>query len=141
MTVKGPVILLLENDSDDAFFFRRALARLGYTGSVHTADGLTEARDYLERSSTDAQYPRPDLIVCDMKLLGSTGNDFLEWIRTQDAFRAIPVVMLSGSSLPEDRARAMDLGARGFYPKTIEAEQLEGHVRELLKNLPQPKCD
>ena len=140
MQVQRPVILLLENETSDVFFFRRALGRLGYRGSVRTVSGVSAARAYLENREpySDGNYfVRPDLIVCDMKLIASTGNEFLEWIRTQDRFRDIPVVMLSGSSLPEERTRAMNLGARAFYLKTVDITEMEEHVGQLLQNLPE----
>jgi DNA-binding response OmpR family regulator len=139
MRVVRPVILLLENDSNDVFFFRRALGRLGYSGSVRTVTGVSDAREYLEQRgvySDEEYYPRPDLIVCDMKLIASTGNEFLEWVRTQDKFRSIPVVMLSGSSLPTERIRAMDLGARDFFLKTLDVDEMEKLVGNLLRNVP-----
>lgn len=70
-----------------------------------------------------------------MKLIASTGTEFLEWIRTEESFRSIPVVMLSGSSLPAERTRAIDLGAKEFYLKTADIQQMEERMRELLKNL------
>jgi CheY-like chemotaxis protein len=139
MRVLRPVILLLENDSSDVFFFRRALARLGYRGTLRTVTGVSEARSYLEGtgSYTDRDYnPRPDLIVCDMALIGSTGNEFLEWFRVQPAFRDIPVVMLSGSALPSERRRADELGARAFYQKSGDIEELTDRVRSALGYLP-----
>lgn len=139
MRVVRPVILLLENDSNDVFLFRRALARLGYRGTVRTVTGLSEARSYLEGTGSYADHeynPRPDLIVCDMALIGSTGNDFLEWFREQPPFREIPVVMLSGSALPTERTRAAELGARAFYQKTGDIAELTVRVGDALKHLP-----
>jgi two-component system response regulator len=139
MQVLRPVILLLENDASDAFFFRRALGRLGYRGSVRTVTGMSAARSYLQNDEpySDREYfARPDLIVCDMKLIASTGNEFLDWIRRQDEFRGIPIVMLSGSSLPEERTRAMSLGARAFYLKTVDINEMEERVNDLLKTMP-----
>ena len=43
-----PLILLIENDESDVFFFRRALSRLGYRGTVRIVTGVTDARAYLE---------------------------------------------------------------------------------------------
>ncbi len=134
-----PIILLLENDTSDVFFFRRALARLGYQGSVRIATGVTAARNYLEgvgQYEDRSYYPLPDLIVCDMKVFGGTGNQFLEWVRSHDQFRRIPVVMLSGSSLPQERAASLDLGARAFYLKTGDMSEMTERVRDLLGNLP-----
>jgi len=135
-----PIILLLENDINDVFFFRRALGRLGYRGTVRTVTGVNEARSYLEGTGSyqNREYcPRPDLIVCDMKLMASTGNEFLQWIRHQEAFRGIPVVMLSGSSLPAERDVAGQLGARAFFLKTADMNEMTRHVEEILKRLPE----
>lgn len=139
MRVVRPLILLLENDDSDVFLFRRALSHEGFHGTVRVVTGVTDARAYLERRGPyrDATYfPRPDLIVCDMKLIASTGNEFLEWVRTQQAFRDIPVVMLSGSALPDERARALQLGARAFFSKSLDIHDMEKTVRQLLTHVP-----
>src|SRR5688500_12193856 len=122
-----PIILLLENNTNDVFFFRRALARLGYHGSVRIVTGVTDARGYLEGTGQYRDrdyYPIPDLIVCDMKVVGGTGNQFLEWVRAHDQFRKIPVVMLSGSALPAERVASLDLGARSFFLTTGDMEEM-----------------
>jgi DNA-binding response OmpR family regulator len=139
MRILRPVILLLENNTNDVFFFRRALARLGYHGSVRIVTGVSDARSYLEGNGPyrdRSYYPIPDLIVCDMKVFGGTGNQFLEWVRQHDDFRKIPVVMLSGSSLPEERVASMELGARTFLLKTGDMGEMTERVNELLKHLP-----
>jgi two-component system, chemotaxis family, response regulator Rcp1 len=144
MRVERPVILLLENDSNDVFMFRRALARLGYRGSVRAVTGVSEAISYLQHRGSyhDPDYsPRPDLIVCDLKLLHSTGTELLEWIRTQDEFRSIPVVMLSGSALPQDELKARELGAKAFYRKSGEITEMTDCIRELLKHVPPTNGD
>ena len=137
-----PLILLIENDESDVFFFRRALSRLGYRGTVRIVTGVTDARAYLENKGpyTDREYYlRPDLIVSDMKLTGERGTEFLEWLRVQDTLRDIPVVMLSGSSLPEEKGRSHELGARAFYVKSGDIINLTGQVEELLRFLPHKK--
>lgn len=141
MRVERPVILLLENDNADVFMFRRALGRLGYHGTVKTVSGVSEAISYLQHSGeyrNQEHSPRPDLIVCDLKLFASTGTELLQWIRTQDDYRDIPVVMLSGSSLPADRVKAGELGAKAFFLKTGEIAEMTDTMREMLKHLPPP---
>lgn len=138
MEIEKPVILLLENDQADVFFFRRALGRLGYQGTLRVVSGVTEARCYLEGTASfnDREHdPLPDLIVSDMKLLESTGNEFLEWLRHQDAFHAIPVVMLSGSALPEERVRSQQLGAKEFFVKTGDIDEMTDRVGRALSHL------
>jgi CheY-like chemotaxis protein len=142
MRINRPVILLLENDDSDVFMFRRALGRLGYSGSIRPVAGVTSAIQYLENAAPyrDRDYnPKPDLIVCDLKLFASTGSELLQWIRTDDRFRDIPVVMLSGSSLPSDRQRAMSLGAKAFMVKTGDINEATERVQQIFTFLDLPK--
>ena len=39
----------------------------------------------------------PDLIISDIRMPGMRGDDFLEWIKQNELFRHIPVLMLSRS--------------------------------------------
>ena len=138
MEILRPVILLLENDESDVFLFRRALGRLPFNGTVRIVSTVTEARAYLLHTGlfTDSEYyHRPDLIVCDVKLWSGTGLQFLEWIRDQPDFASIPVVMLSGSALPEDKVKAGHLGARAFYTKTGDIEEMTEHMENMLGHI------
>jgi two-component system response regulator len=135
-----PAILLIENDEADIFLFRRALSRLGFDGALRVVCSVSEARDYLDgHGSFDDReyYPLPDLIVCDMHLHGPTGNDFLEWIRTENRFAAIPFVFLSGSFVAADQTKSTELGAGAFYTKSGDIDVLVDRVRSILKFLPQ----
>lgn len=139
MNTEQPVILLLENDTADVFMFRRTLLRLGYQGVIKVVSSVAEAITYLEHSGSHRNpehSPRPDLIVCDLKLASSTGTELLHWIRAQRTFRSIPVVMLSGTSLPPDRVKARELGARDFFLKSSEINEMTERMRKLLTYLP-----
>ena len=132
-------ILLIENDEGDVFLFRRALSRVNYSGSVRVVGSVSEARAYLEGSGAFRDrdyYPLPDLIVSDMNLPGQTGNDFLEWLREDERFNALPLVFLSGSFQPSDKVRSTELGAESFFTKSGDIEKLVERVRNMLKFLP-----
>jgi len=134
-----PVILLIENDEGDVFLFRRALSRLDYSGAVRVVGSVSEARSYLEGTGAFADrgyYPLPDLIVSDMNLAGQTGNDFLSWLREQEAFRHIPFVFLSGSFGPADRLRSTELNPSGFFTKSGDINRMVERVAAMLKFLP-----
>ena len=139
MNAPPPVMLLLENDEADIFLFRRALLRLKFRGTLRVLSSVTEARSYLVgRAPFDDReyYPVPDLIVSDMSLAGETGNDFLRWLRRSEEFSVIPFVFLSGSFLPADQARSVELGTSGFFAKTADMDVMIERVRGILKFLP-----
>ena len=45
---RPPFIRLIENEENDMFFFRRALSRLNFNGTVRLVDSVTEGFDYLK---------------------------------------------------------------------------------------------
>ena len=71
--------------------------------------------------------PAPLLCFLDVKMGRMSGFDVLRWIRCQDAFDAVPVVMLSGSNDPHHPDDAAGLGAQCFakkFPSAIELRRL-----------------
>ncbi len=84
------VMLLVEDDENDAFFVRRNFAKLNFPCAVeHVWDSeaarryLTGAKPYDDRE----KFPLPDLILTDSSLLErNSGLEFLEWVRRQLVF-------------------------------------------------------
>jgi CheY-like chemotaxis protein len=134
-----PLILLLENDENDVFWFRRALTACQFDADIRIVESVVQARDYLAGRGEFGDrfyYRMPDLIVTDFKLQGLTGVEFIRWLKTQHDFKEIPVVMYSGTALPEDRRSALEVGARAFYTKSGEFKQVCEAVDGILKHLP-----
>jgi CheY-like chemotaxis protein len=122
-----PLILLIEDDWGDVILFRRALAKLGFQCDVRTASGVSEARTYMEhaRALPVAAYHRlPQIIISDFKLGANTATEFLQWLRSQPDFAAIPVVMLSGVIAAINKADFAPLNVKHFVPKTADAAAL-----------------
>ena len=137
-----PTILVLEDEENDLFFLRRALATCDFKGSVRVVQNFSQAHDYLEGRGTYANrdyYPLPDLIITDFKMRGPTGVEFLRWLRGQECYAEIPVVMYSGTALPEDKAAALECGALAFYAKSGDFRAVCQSVEGILKHLPQRK--
>lgn len=134
--ITGRTILLLENDENDVFVFRRALVALGYSGQLVVVSSLTQARNYIlgtNEFTNRTAYPIPDLIVADFGLRGETGSDFVQWLLQQPEYLHIPVTFFSGS-LPEAGMR--DLLARFGYPvfkKNVDFHTNTQTVEQILK--------
>ncbi|MBK8482362.1 MAG: response regulator [Proteobacteria bacterium] len=69
-----------------------------------------------------ARSRRPDLVIADLSLQGKNGYDLAAAIKAEDG--AIPVVLLHGSAVPLDSARAMRSGADGELVKPFETQAL-----------------
>ena len=71
-----------------------------------------------------------DLAILDLHMPGASGFSGIE--RTLRRFPATPVVVISGLARAADVARAVELGARGFLPKTLPAEILAAALRVVI---------
>src|SRR5947207_9652434 len=100
MRHKAAAILVADDDENDIFFLRRAIARAGLSNPLFITNDGQEAIDYLEgRPPFDNRvlYPLPVLFLLDLKMPRVNGFDVLLWLATRPVLKEIPVVVLSSS--------------------------------------------
>jgi CheY-like chemotaxis protein len=138
MTQNGMLILLVEDDEHDVFFFRRALAKAGLQLPLRLVVDGEQAVQYLSgegQYSDRAANPLPDIIFLDLKLPYLGGMEVLEYIRKQPALRDVDVIVLTSSPEERDRKRAFELGAKEYLVKPAAPNTL----RQLLTAHASPK--
>lgn len=120
-------ILLVEDSADDSFIFERTLKKSGINSRLFSVSHGTAAVDYLKRSiiEKDPESPRPDIIFLDLKLPQLSGFDVLNWIRGQNFFPPVHVIVLSGSDEVRDQKLSLELGAAEFFTKPISVSDLQ----------------
>ena len=122
-TLQRPLVLLVEDSEDDAFFFRWTLHKCGLECDlVHAADGGAAVR-HLEECLGGAK-PQPDLVFLDLKMPAMSGFEVLGWMRERPFQPTLDVAVLSGSEHATDVERATALGASAYYVKPISVESL-----------------
>lgn len=119
-------ILAVEDNDDDWFFLKRALAKAGAAEGLHCASTGQMALDYFEGRGPFADrklYPLPCLVLLDLKIPEVPGIEVLKWIRSHTAYHSIPVVILSSSTQEVDIDAAYHYGANSYLvkPPNIEA--------------------
>ncbi len=72
----------------------------------------------------------PDLILSDVEMPQIDGWQFLEYVKTDENFGGIPVVMVTSLDLPKYRKRAYDLGASDYIVKPVTTTDLERVCKE-----------
>lgn len=72
---------------------------------------------------------RPDLLVSDIEMPGSTGLDLAEWVRAHAPDTA--VVILTTFARPGYLRRALEAGVKGYLLKETPAEQLADALRRI----------
>jgi DNA-binding NarL/FixJ family response regulator len=103
---------------DDHVLIREALR--GVLIELVSDAAIVDAPDSRRAMRCIEENPDLELILLDLKLPDGSGFDVLAALR--ERYPAISVVMLSASSDRDDIARALELGALGFIPKSAERE-------------------
>jgi CheY-like chemotaxis protein len=115
-------ILLAEDNPGDVLLFREALNNRGLSCNVVVAADGQKAIALLG-DAAGATW-RPDLIVLDVNLPRDNGDAVLRHVRRQTWLQDVPVIMLTSSASPADRATAMDLGATLYLQKPSDLNEL-----------------
>jgi CheY-like chemotaxis protein len=133
-------VLLVDDSADDRMILHHALEghpKLLVVGQARDGD---EAISYLSGDlafADRAKFPFPDLMLLDLKMPKKTGYEVLEWLRLQP-FNHLPVFVISGSLLAEDRERSLKLGALGFHRKPalkVEQDAMFRDIEVALENI------
>lgn len=74
---------------------------------------------------------QPDVIITDINMPKLDGYGFIEGVRSDERYRAVPILVLSTESSAEKKARARDAGATGWIVKPFQAETLIEVVRRV----------
>lgn len=116
-------ILLAEDNPGDVLLFREALKSRAVACDVVVAEDGQKAMALLENPGIDAGL-MPHLIVLDINLPKYNGDVVLRHVRRQPAFNGVPVIVLTSSPSPADRAAALEHGADLYLQKSSNLSEL-----------------
>jgi two-component system response regulator len=126
-------LLLVEDSARDAELILEALelARLA-NEVVHLRDG-EQALDYLFRRGeyagrTDAQ---PALVLLDLKMPKVDGMEVLRQMKSDEALKVIPIVMMTSSREEQDLARSYQLGVNAYVVKPLQFTDFVEAVKQV----------
>ena len=74
-----------------------------------------------------------DIILTDINMPIMDGLKLVKRVRTDEALKGIPIIIITTEGAEEDRQRALALGANAYITKPIQAPQVIAKVKELLK--------
>ena len=117
-----PTILFAEDSEDDRLLIERGFEKAKFPFNLHfVKDGVT-AKEYLRgqgRYADRENFPAPCILLTDLKMPRMDGFELLTWVRSQKAWKKLPVIVVTGSDQTEDWQRAMDLGANSYVVKDL----------------------
>jgi DNA-binding response OmpR family regulator len=77
------------------------------------------------------EVDRPDLILLDVAMSWINGFELCRAMKANSAYKAIPVVFISGRSGESDIETGMACGAADYFVKPLDTARLLDRVREL----------
>ena len=126
------VILVAEDNPDDALIFKMRFKRATLPHMLHMVEDGQKVIDWLSGQgefSNREKHPVPDVILLDLKMPVKTGFEALEWIRSQQQFRGLPVIILSSSDDQRDVKRASEMGATTYFVKSPHLQDVLEYLR------------
>ena len=126
-------VLLADDSENDRALLREALRNHPKLSLIGEARDGAEAIAFLSRARAGvdaAKHPEPDLLLLDLRMPRKNGYEVLEWLR-QQSFKNMLVVVLAGSTLPEDYTKSLALGAHAYYVKFPQREARMEMVRSI----------
>jgi CheY-like chemotaxis protein len=137
-------ILIAEDNDNDLELTVAALAERNLANRLVVVRDGVETLEYLECRGhySGRKSGNPAVILLDIKMPRMDGIEVLEKIKSQTAFRNIPVVMLTSSKEDRDLARTYELGVNAYVVKPVgftefvEAVKQIGAFWALLNELP-----
>jgi len=115
-------VLLIEDDADVLTSTAQALTLAGF---------VVESYVSAERARAQVAFDAPVIVVCDVRLPGMSGTEWLPEIRAIDA--DLPVVLVTGHGDIAMAVRAMRDGAYDFIEKPFTSERLIAIVRHAVE--------
>ena len=113
---------MIDDDADIRRVASLSLARVGKMEVVDANGGLEGVRK--------AAAEKPDAILLDVMMPEMNGIETLRELKTRDATRDIPVIMVTTKSEEEMKRECRQLGAFCFVTKPIDRDELRLRVKE-----------
>ena len=129
-----PIVLMAEDDSDDRFLMDDVFKTNQHQGELRFVVDGEELMEYLLRRGKFADpelAPRPSLILLDLNMPKKDGREALSEIKADPGLTDIPIIVWTTSNLREDRVLCLERGAKAFFTKPNNYEDLKKIVAHL----------
>jgi CheY-like chemotaxis protein len=115
------MLVLAEDNLPDALLVGEAIRIEGLPVELHVVADGEQARDLFQKAVEDPHALQPDVLLLDLNLPRIDGIALLRRLREQAQWKALPVMIITSSDAPADRASAESLGA-SYFRKPVNYE-------------------
>lgn len=124
-------IVIIEDNQDHARILKWAFDQNERRDRLTFFADPQMALDYIASAVRESIF-KPDLILLDLNLPKIDGREVLRTLKSDDASKSIPVVVVSSSDREEDVQQAYFLGANTYISKSLLLNQLTPALKIVL---------
>jgi len=105
------------------------LVSLHLTKSNFKVKGFLNAESFFKFLSSNI----PDLIILDLMLPDADGIEICKYLKSNQEFSSIPVIMLTARADETDKVLGLELGADDYVTKPFSPRELVARVKAVLR--------
>jgi two-component system, chemotaxis family, response regulator Rcp1 len=129
--VRSINILLVEDNLGDIRLTQEALLSSKIPIQLSVVMDGEEALSYLRFEKTYKDVSRPDFVLLDLNIPKKSGHEVLAEIRSDEALRHLPVVVLTTSSAEQDLIRTYNLHVNAYINKPVDFDSFFEIVQKI----------
>jgi CheY-like chemotaxis protein len=141
MSKNDAVILLVEDDRVDIMTVQRAMKKIDITNPLCVARTGVEALGMLRGDGFPRIEPTPSLILLDLNLPKMGGIEFLRELRADPVLKTLPVIVLTSSNEPGDRAAAFEYEVNDYIVKPHTFDEFSDAISMILADWSEENAD
>ena len=122
--------MIVDDDPDDRFFFRRAVEQMGPSYEYYGAQHGVEALEYLGEAQK-----LPDFIFLDLNMPVMGGKECLEELRKDESLKNIPVIIYTTAFYDRSIEAVLNLGAAYYLLKPFDVSKLPEGIETAIKQV------
>lgn len=103
------------------------------TCALNTADFEAVGFEEFQEFHFELKKKVPDLILLDIMLPNKDGMEILKFLKKEDSYKNIPVIMLTAKSAETDKVRGLESGADDYITKPFGVLELLARVKAVLR--------
>ncbi|MCP4116770.1 MAG: ABC transporter substrate-binding protein [Desulfobacteraceae bacterium] len=124
MAVDPKIKILVTDDSGTMrMMFKQMLNKAGFENIVMAVNG--------DDGIAKVQAEEPDLVISDWNMPQKDGLEFLQWLRSQEAYKTLPFIMATAQADKGQQITIMEAGGNGHVPKPFDSNQIKEAIEKV----------
>ncbi|MEO6229638.1 MAG: response regulator [Ferruginibacter sp.] len=124
-------ILHVEDSEGDILLIRDAIEEGGIAHTLDVVRNGQEAMEFLNKTGNFTDKQTPNLILLDINMPVMNGHELLDFIKTDERFKHLPVIMLTTSGSQDDIFKAYQKYTNSYIVKPGNVNDFERVVRAI----------